>query len=262
MSACLEFEGKNVEKAVDKACKELCIIKEELKYDVVSYGSTGIFGLVGTKKAKIIVTAPPEHVQKHEETNDSHNEQHTVSDQLQTEPTVDNIDNKRVCAFSDEHKELCKTVIQKMIDLITTDAKISIEELPDKIVFNIKGGNSAVLIGKHGQTLEAIQYLVEKIVNKRSEQRVRVQIDVEGYLENRRANLKSTALRLAEKSKRTGKPVTIGQMNTTDRRIVHLVLKNDDKVRTQSMGEGLYRKLVIFPKNNYRKKKNNYKSKP
>jgi spoIIIJ-associated protein len=104
------------------------------------------------------------------------------------------------------------------------------------------------LIGKKGQTLEAIQYIVEKIVNKKSLEKIRVHVDIEGYLENRRINLERLSTRLAEKSKRIGKPVTIGQLNSYDRRVVHLVLKNDSDVRTQSIGDGFYRKLVIFPK--------------
>jgi len=88
----------------------------------------------------------------------------------------------------------------------------------------------------------------EKIVNRRHQNRLRVQVDIEGYLENKKNNLIQMAERLAKKAKRTGKPASIGQMNAHDRRIVHLALKNDSDVRTQSMGEGFYRKLVIFPK--------------
>ena len=139
--------------------------------------------------------------------------------------------------------------------MITTDATISIEERSNRIFFNVKGGNSAILIGKRGQTLEAIQYILEKIINKKRQERVRIQVDVEGYLEKRRISLEGLATRLAEKVKRTGKPATIGQMNSHDRRIVHIALKNDNKVRTQSMGEGVLRKLVIFPKKNSQRKK-------
>ena len=117
-------------------------------------------------------------------------------------------------------------------------------------MFNIDGGNPAALIGRRGQVLEAIQYLVEKIINKHSEQRIRVQIDVEGYLNNRRVRLQKLAGRLAEKAKYTGKPAIIRQMNAHDRRIVHLTLRNDSGVRTQSIGNGFLKKLVIFPKKN------------
>ena len=118
----------------------------------------------------------------------------------------------------------------------------------DKLLFSISGGDSGVLIGKRGQTLEAIQYLLEKMINKKSTNRVRVLVDVEGYLDKRKNNLQQMASRMAEKAKRTKKPVTIGQMNAHDRRIVHIHLKDESGVRTQSLGEGYYRKLMIFPK--------------
>ena len=114
-----------------------------------------------------------------------------------------------------------------------------------------------MLIGKRGQTLEAIQYLVEKIVNKQNEARIRILVDVEGYLDTRQSNLKRMASKMADKAQKINKPVTIGQMNAYDRRIVHLHLKDNQAVRTQSVGEGYYRKLVIFPKRRKRTKKSN-----
>jgi spoIIIJ-associated protein len=114
-----------------------------------------------------------------------------------------------------------------------------------------------MLIGKRGQTLEAIQYLVEKIVNKQNEHRVRVLVDVEGYLKTRKSNLQKLAAKMAEKAQKTQKPVTIGQMNAYDRRTVHLHLKSNSAVRTQSVGEGYYRKLIIFPKKGKRGRQKN-----
>jgi spoIIIJ-associated protein len=118
----------------------------------------------------------------------------------------------------------------------------------ETLVFKVKGGNAAVLIGKKGQTLDAIQYLVEKIVNRHSENRLRLQVDVEGYLENRKTNLENLAFRLAQKAKKIGKPMTIGQLKPQERRVVHLALKANPDVRTQSVGDGFVRKLVIIPR--------------
>lgn len=258
MSPWLEFEGKNVEMAIKKACDELNIPKEKLKYDVVSYGSTGIFGLVGTKKARIKVAAPAptsEPVLEVPDTTKQHDSldvqiQEDVGSQIETTAA-----EREIHTLAGDPKELGSNALQRIIDLITTDANISIEESSGRILFNVKGGNSAILIGKRGQTLEAIQYLVEKIVNKNREKRVRIQIDVEGYIEKRRVSLQRLALRLAEKVKRTGKPASVGQMNAHDRRIVHIALKEDRKVRTQSMGDGFVRKLVIFPKKNASQKR-------
>jgi spoIIIJ-associated protein len=101
---------------------------------------------------------------------------------------------------------------------------------------------------KRGQTLDAIQSIVEKVINKHRENRTRVLVDIEGYLETRKENLEKLAMRLAEKSIRTGKPMSLGEMNAYDRRIVHIALKENPDVQTRSRGEGPLRKLVIFPK--------------
>jgi len=259
MSHCVEFIDKNVEMAVKKACEELNIPREKLKHDVISYGSTGIFGLVGTKKARIRVTLPepsPKVVfetSDKEQQNENSHEQTLESVDSQIEISHDEGADHRVAV---DPRDLGREALQKIIDLITTDATISIEKRSNRIVFNVRGGNSAVLIGKRGQTLEAIQYLVEKIVNKNRKGRVGIHIDVEGYLEKRRMSLQRLAVRMAEKVKSTGKPAAIGQMNAHDRRIVHIALQDDNMVRTLSKGEGFLKKLVIFPKKNSSRKQN------
>ena len=248
MTSGLEFEEKNVELAVEKACKELNLSKEELEYDVLSYGSTGIFGLVGSKKAKIRVNHPRKNVIEDKWDKLLENipsEPILEKYPIQTEKPAEKAEDQQIL---DETVDTCKQVLQRIIDTITTDTAISVEKKSDHIFFDVKGENPAVLIGKKGQTLEAIQYLIEKVANKGNDQRVRVQVDVEGYLKTRRLNLERLATRLAEKAVRTGKPMTIGQMNAHDRRIVHLALKNDGSVRTQSLGDGAYRKLMIYPK--------------
>ncbi|HEA66072.1 MAG TPA: KH domain-containing protein [Desulfobacterales bacterium] len=242
MSKHLEFEDKSVEKAIQKACDKVHMTKEELRYEVISYGSSGIFGLVGSKKARIRVTIP-EFAPTPNKTG-----QPAKKKVLPSEPTK--IEDSEKDAVSTDPVELGKSALQRIIDFITTDAEISVKEASDRILLNVKGGNTAALIGKHGQTLEAIQYLVEKVVNRQMEQRTRIYIDIEGYLEARQASLERLAIRLAEKVKRTGKPETVGQMNAHDRRIVHLALKGDEGVRTLSKGDGFIKKLLIFPKKN------------
>ena len=277
MTSGLEFEGKNIENAIKKACDKLKIKEEKLKYDVISYGSTGIFGLVGTKKAKIRVTSPKHlKTRKHKEhenyleSRDILKEEDiadiaSIVEESFGEPIVVAGENENRLAENNDDGTMAENadfpqnqdpaaimageeILQKIVDLITTDAKITVQQENKSVKYDVKGGNSGVLIGKKGQTLEAIQYIVEKIVNKKSLEKIRVHVDIEGYLENRRINLERLSARLAEKSKRIGKPVTIGQLNSYDRKVVHLVLKNDSGVRTQSIGDGFYRKLVIFPK--------------
>ncbi len=252
-----EFEGKNLSKAVKKACEELNLVADEIKYDVLSFGSSGIFGLAGAKKARIrvrLLDKPEDHnieAKRAERKNADTGERQSTDDfSLKAE----SVDDAQRHAFPEDPLEMGRAVLQRIIDTITTDATISAEENSGKIALNVSGGNPAVLIGKKGQTLEAIQLVVEKIVNKHhndnSNEKIRVQVDVEGYLETRKANLEKLAERLAEKSKRIRKPISLWQMSSFDRRIVHLALKDDPDVLTQSRGEGYMRKLVILPKKN------------
>lgn len=265
MSDDVEFEGKNVTDALKCASEAMNVPADDLRYDVISYGSTGIFGLVGAKKARIRIindsdVVPPRNrstddikaeilstlddrktpAAKTEETDET-GKAPSKGQRWQPVPNAD---------ITDAITKQCREALLRIAGAITEEVEIVDECLDGRLVLNLVGGNSGALIGKRGQTLEAIQYLVEKIVNKGREDRVRILVDVEGYIENRRANLKQLASRMAEKAKKKGRPTTIGQMNAHDRRIIHLALKDDVGVRTQSVGEGHFRKLVIYPKNN------------
>ena len=260
MTVSLEFKAKNVEKAVEKASAELNMPKKEIKYEVLSYGSSGIFGLSGTKKAKIRIqlpkdTSPLEPKQEISEPTSVaaegiENTRPSDASNLDADEAADNenLEGGQVVPFPDDSVDMGRDVLQRILDAITTDARISIEEDSERVFFKVNGGNAGILIGKRGQTLDAIQSIVEKVVNKHKEKRTRVLVDIEGYLETRKENLEKLAIRLAEKSKRTGKPMSLGQMNAYDRRIAHIALKDNPDVQTRSRGEGPLRKLVIFPK--------------
>ena len=268
MNQFVEFEGKNIDQALAKASDELNTPVERLEYDVVSYGSSGIFGLVGAKKAKIRVKAAGARnkiLTAKEQARDLVKDAFQIEDDEYGNDDIDESDESDDAADGEDFEESSaepqppspemeaaiatgKEALQRLVEFITEGAQITVETIGQRIVFKVEGGNSGMLIGKRGQTLEAIQYLVEKIVNKQNEQRVRVLVDIEGYLKTRKSNLQNLAVKMAEKAQKTKKPVTIGQMNAYDRRTVHLHLKNNAAVRTQSVGEGYYRKLIIFPK--------------
>jgi len=110
---------------------------------------------------------------------------------------------------------------------------------------NIDGDEMGVLIGKRGQTLDALQYLVSLVVNKNSENYIKVKLDTENYRERRKETLENLAKNIAIKVKRTRKPVTLEPMNPYERRIIHSALQNDKYVETYSEGEEPYRKVVI-----------------
>jgi spoIIIJ-associated protein len=257
MNNAVEFEGKNVDQALEAASNALGKPVEKLEYDVVSYGSSGIFGLVGAKKAKIRINNGGIATQAETERQQAKELVRDAFELGEEKPKVE----PRVTVLGDNDLEnaiaVGKEALGRIVDFITSDTVISAETKEQRILFKVEGGNSGMLIGKRGQTLEAIQYLVEKIVNKQNEHRVRVLVDVEGYLKTRKTNLENMAVRMAEKAQRTKKPVTIGQMNAYDRRTVHLHLKSNPEVRTQSVGEGYYRKLIIFPKKRQRRRPSN-----
>ncbi|MDY6839350.1 MAG: RNA-binding cell elongation regulator Jag/EloR [Thermodesulfobacteriota bacterium] len=237
MASEYEFEAKTKEEAVEKACEELGLSEDKLEIDVISYGSTGIFGLVGVKKAKIKVTVPE-------------------SEEAEIEPYPPAGEE----AAEDDVAELAKEALENIISHIVEDATVTVETRSDNLRLKVEGGNSALLIGKHGRTLDSLQYIVQRIVHKQRKTRLRISIDVEGYRDRRKASLTQLALRLGDKVKRSGKPATINPMNAYDRRIIHIALKDNAAVKTQSMGNGTFRKLVIYPLKKRRRPANSQKA--
>ncbi len=291
MTEYCEYEGKNVDMALEKASKELLKPVGELQYDVISYGSTGIFGFVGVRKAKIRVKLDSNgavlgiRAEAQNKARDLVAEAFEDGPRLPSSFAVPDVTDKLISstapttpttpttstgptASTDLNDPIVHTdetdltklasiggeALRRIVDSICEGADIETILRNGRILYNVGGGNSALLIGKRGQTLEAIQYIIEKIVNRQNSSRIRVLVDVEGYLGARKANLQKLAAKMAEKANRLGKPVTIGQMNAYDRRIVHLHLKDNSAIRTQSVGEGYYRKLVVFPKRRRRSK--------
>ena len=231
MTSDYEFEGKTKEEALKKASEKLGLSEDQLEFEVLSYGSTGIFGLVGVKKARIRVNVPG-------------------TDQV--EPAETSMSSGDI----EEVRAIAQNALEKIVAFIVDDAMVTVEDTSEIIKLKVEGSNSALLIGKHGRTLDALQYIVQKIVQKEKRTKKRIVVDIEGYRARRKASLTQLALRLGEKVKRSGKPATISPMNAYDRRIVHVALKDESKVRTQSMGSGALRKLVIYPQKKQRQRAN------
>ncbi len=318
MSAFIDFEDKSVDKAIEKACKELNIVREQLKYDIISHGSSGIFGIVGTKKALIRVTPPqsteegkksaagaPGHKKKRkapaakqkspvsalvdeafgENTGGDDTDEPAASPEAppetplatpaetteaspeippETEPPLDEDEDqdeevsgegslpKEPAARTEDIKAASDWIngfLSHAVALISPDSEVGMENVDDVVRFKITGGTDAArLIGKRGQTLDAIQYLAEKTVSKQFGSGIQFEIDVEDYLDKRRTELIQLATRLAEKAQQTGKPMVINRINAQDRRVVHIALKENREIRTQSAGNGELRKLLILPK--------------
>jgi spoIIIJ-associated protein len=224
-----EFEGKTTEEAIQNAARELNLPMEELNIDVIEPGSAGIFGLVGGRKAKIKVTlkTPAELEEEEEEERDR--------GERKEEPQEDDV-------------KFAKQTLEEILALIPVEATIAASREEKRINLMIQGDRSGLLIGRKGNTLDALQFLVNKIVSKALDKKIDVVIDSENYRRRREDSLTQLALKMGDKAKRIKKPVTTNPMNPHDRRLVHLALKDDEHLETRSRGEGLMKRVVIIPK--------------
>ncbi|MBW2649319.1 MAG: KH domain-containing protein [Deltaproteobacteria bacterium] len=140
-----------------------------------------------------------------------------------------------------------KAFIEGLLSCIGLDFPVEAEENGDHIILNIEGDGDGLLIGRGGQTLDAIQYLTGKVLNKNGNGGKRIIVDTENYRKKREENLTALAEKLGEKAKRIRRPVTVNPMNAHDRRIIHMALQNDSDLITRSRGEGAFRKIIIVP---------------
>jgi len=204
-----EFEEKSVEDAIDLACRQLKLPREKLEIEIISKGSSGIFGIVGARRAKIRVTTK------------------VPSAGLTAEKAKEVLD------------EILKHIDLPMV--VESEAKEGYTSL------NIISNGSGLLIGKRGKTLNALQYLVSKIVSRQAGESVSILVDTENYRSKRESSLNELARQLSDKVKKSHRSLTTGPMSAQDRRVIHLALKEDHEVRTKSKGEGNLRRVVIYP---------------
>lgn len=221
-----EFVGKNTEEAIEEASKTLHLPIEELNIDIIEPGSAGIFGLVGGKKAKIKVTVDEPHV--------------VDSEEMASEEEIE--------GDEDDGLDIARDALENILNCIPIETTVNATRKNGKIILDIMGDKSGLLIGKKGKTLDALQFIVNKIVNKALERRVNIVVDSENYRKRREESLTQLAMKMGEKAARIRKPVTTNPLNPHDRRIVHLALKDNERLDTRSRGEGLLKKVVIIPK--------------
>ena len=224
-----EFEGKTTEEAIQNAARELNLPVEELNIDVIEPGSAGIFGLVGGRKAKIKVTLKTSSEPEEEE------EEEQEPETKKEEPQEGDVD-------------FAQRTLEEILALIPLEATVTASRGDGRITLRVQGDRSGLLIGRKGKTLDALQFLVNKIVSKALDRKIDVVIDSENYRRRREDSLTQMALKMGDKAKRINKPVTTNPMNPHDRRLIHLALKDDAQLETRSRGEGLLKRVVIIPK--------------
>lgn len=218
MLTVVEKTGKTVEDALRAALVELNTAEDCVNYEVLETPSKGFLGLIGSKPAKIRVTLK---------------EVEADSEVISIKQTSKPLD----------------TAILFLEDIfrgMNMKVDIEVKETLDGIVLDLHGEDLGILIGKHGQTLDALQYLTNLAANRdMSEEKVRISIDVENYRKRREETLYRLAMRLADKVKRTGDKITLEPMSRHERKVIHMALQDERRILTYSDGEEPFRKVVI-----------------
>lgn len=208
------FNGKTVDDAITNALVALETTSDNIEYEVLEKGSNGFLG-IGNKPAKIQAR----------------------------------IKEKEVTSMGME--EICIEFLSKVFSAMDMIVKINVEVDEEEVRVDLIGDDMGVLIGKRGQTLDSLQYLLSLVINKNTENYLRVKLDTENYRERRKETLENLAKNIAFKVKRTKRPVTLEPMNPYERRIIHSALQNDRYVTTRSEGEEPFRHVVVVLKKNY-----------
>ena len=268
-SRILEIEEKSIDEAIEKACLEFGVPREKLNIEIISGESGGFLGLF-SKKAKIKASLVSLDMDfsftdhpKAKSANTIPVSKASVS-KIKIEPWVKPakkvIPEKKIltekpgkqaepvvyssnAVLASNAKDLLEGILQR----ISLECKVTVNETPEKIILDIEGDNSGLLIGKRGQNIDALQYILNKAINKFDNGHKMILIDSGEYRKRREEFLLGLAEKIRERVKKTMKPVSLAHMNAHDRRLIHLVLQEDESLITQSRGEGKYRKIVILP---------------
>lgn len=271
----VRITAKTIEAAVAEGLEKLGISREEAVVHVVEQPSSGLFGLIHKKMAVVDISAPDEEAEEDtvEEASPAEEapaaeipaeeaKKETLAEESKAEeaapeaeeapaeekkaereePTFDPEEQKKV---AEEAKTFLAGVFAGMHLAVTMECRMTEE----RIMINLVGDGLGILIGKHGQTLDALQYLTNLAAGKSFRHHYFILLDVENYRERRQDTLEALARRLAGKVKRTGEEIRLEPMAAGERRIIHLALQDDHAVSTDSEGEAPYRYVVIRPKN-------------
>ena len=203
----IEVSAKTVSEAITEACQKLGVTSDKLDYEVVDEGSNGFLG-IGSKPAVIKAAVKMLEV-----------------------------------SLEDRAKFFLNDVFAAMnMEVVVV---VTYDEHEHTMDIDLSGDEMGVLIGKRGQTLDSLQYLVSLVVNKGEDEYIRIKVDTENYRQRRKETLENLAKNIAYKVKRTKRPVSLEPMNPYERRIIHSALQNDKYVTTHSEGEEPFRRVVV-----------------
>ncbi|MCR5417474.1 MAG: protein jag [Lachnospiraceae bacterium] len=251
------FSAKNVSDAITEACTKFGVPSDQLDYEVVEEGSNGFLGFASKNaviKARIkseeSAPAAPAPV-KESEIKVEKTEKAEPKAEVKEEPKAEKKEEKKINPVSEEHgQELCVrakdflTQVFHAMDIAVV-IETSFDTTENSMDVNLSGSDMGIMIGKRGQTLDSIQYLVSLVVNKGEEEYIRIKVDTENYRQRRKETLENLAKNIAFKVKRTRRNFALEAMNPYERRIIHSALQNDKYVETYSEGAEPYRHVVV-----------------
>ena len=272
----VEFTAKTVGDAVTEASIKLAVTSDMLEYEVIETEKAGFLGLF-SKPAKIrarrkveekVVKQEPvkkEEVKKEVVKKESKpvlevNNSEKISEEIQPKKEEVKVAEEKVKkeVNATEIESSAKKFLTDVFGAMNIEAKLEAHYNAEEnlVEINIEGDDMGILIGKRGQTLDSLQYLVSLVINKESNCYLKVKLDTENYRERRKETLENLAKNISYKVKRTKRPVSLEPMNPYERRIIHSALQNDKFVETHSEGEEPYRKVVITLKKGYKEYNN------
>lgn len=255
----LQFSAKSVEDAITEACEQLMVTSDELEYEVVSEGSSGFLGIAvkpATIRARVkgagpALTIASEEGDKAERPVEEKKERPVrekkerkeaapVEEKPEKEIEPSNVDGEAVIKRA---KGFLNNVFAAM--QLPVNMEASYNNRGDILSIDLEGEDMGVLIGKRGQTLDSLQYLVSLVVNREEENYIHVKLDTEDYRQRRKETLEILARNIAYKVRKGRSSVSLEPMNPYERRIIHAALQNDRFVTTHSEGEEPYRRVVV-----------------
>jgi spoIIIJ-associated protein len=243
----VEVSAKSVDEAIDIALEELGLKRQQVEIEILTAGRSGLLG-IGGEPARVRVTALEEGTARPMA-------EPGVEPEERAGVEVDERAGVEIKDLRSPEIDLAIESLTQLLEFMEIDCAVTLRapETPGdglgraSAVLDVDGDDLGLLIGRRGTTLAALQYMVNVMVNRKMGTRVLVNIDAEHYKRRREETLRGLARRMADRVRQTSRSITLEPMPAAERRIIHLVLAEDELVTTGSVGEGEDRKVVIYP---------------
>lgn len=261
-----EFEGKDVADAISKACKSLNVSQENLDIEVLTTGTSGIFGLC-RQKTRLRVALKKEFSQKAEEKLPERpakpkSEKVKTVEKKKKAPSGEKRKEDRPkssARVQDKNKEAQKDFqlsgdlltqveadLSRLLELMASPSEVSVSSSQENVDVLIRGEHVDEIVAENGKILDSLQYLLRKMIGKSFTEKAIITLDAGDFRAKRDEELKQLGLKLAAEVKKSDKTRSIPSLNPSERRVVHIALQDDKDIRSRSVGEGLFKKVLIY----------------